>query len=114
MLLSKEILLIPKITPQNAKNALQFLNIYKKHFCLQQGKSLTTLSIFIVKGISGNNSNAVNLVTVRHKFKKMKTCFPENRICCLLKFLFWAKFFSRVNILLDKIFVTYEKFSLFV
>ena len=28
ILLSKEILLIPKITPQNGKNALQFLNIF--------------------------------------------------------------------------------------
>ena len=45
-LLSKEILLIPKIAPPNLKNALQFL---KKHFRLQWGRSLATLGIFIAK-----------------------------------------------------------------
>ena len=50
---------MPKIAPQNAKNASQFLNIFKKYFCLWRGKSFTTLGIFIVKWISSNNSNAV-------------------------------------------------------
>ena len=49
ILLSKEILLILKITPQNEKNAAQFLYIYKKHFRLWRGKSLTMLGIFIAK-----------------------------------------------------------------
>ena len=58
VLLSKEILLMPKITPHNTKNALQFLNIIKKHICLWQSKSLTMLRIFIAKWISRDNSNA--------------------------------------------------------
>ena len=41
-LLSKEILPIPKITPENAKNAMQFL---KKTW----GKRLTMMGIFIAK-----------------------------------------------------------------
>ena len=49
ILLSKEILLILKITPQNEKNASQFLYIYKKYFRLWRGKSLTTLGVFIAK-----------------------------------------------------------------
>ena len=42
ILLSKEILLIPKIKLQNEKNGSQFLKL-----CLQQAKSLSTLGIFI-------------------------------------------------------------------
>ena len=55
MLLLVEILLILKITSQNAKNALQFL---KKDFYLQCAKSFATLSIFIAKWISKDNLNA--------------------------------------------------------
>ena len=58
VLLSKEIMLMPKITPHNTKNALQFLNIIKKYICLWQSKSLTTLRIFIAKWISSDHSNA--------------------------------------------------------
>ena len=29
-----------------------------------------------------------NLLIVIHKVKKMKICYPENRICSLFKFLF--------------------------
>ena len=46
MLLLTEILLILKITSQNAKNALQFL---KKNLRLRRATSLTTLGIFIAK-----------------------------------------------------------------
>ena len=84
ILLSKEILFVPKITPQNAKNALQFLNIFKKHFCLWQGKSLTTLSIFIAKWISSNNSN-----TDIYK-KTLQDDFLTNEIC-------WTVFKSILN-----------------
>ena len=55
----KRNIFIPKITPQNAKKASQFLNIFKKHFWLWRGKSLTTLGLFIAKRISSDNLNAV-------------------------------------------------------
>ena len=46
MLLSAEILLILKITLQNAKNALQFL---ERTFRMHWAKTFHTLSIFIAK-----------------------------------------------------------------
>ena len=46
ILLSKEILSIPKITLQNSKNASQF---FKENFRLWQAKILTTFGIFIAK-----------------------------------------------------------------
>ena len=49
ILLSKELLHIPQITPQNAKNTSQFLNIFKKDFRLWRDKRLTTLGILITK-----------------------------------------------------------------
>ena len=45
ILLSKRTLLLPKITLQSVKSALQLL----KKFRLKQAKSLATLSIFIAK-----------------------------------------------------------------
>ena len=51
MLLSKEVLLITKITSQNAKNALQF---FRKN-SPAKGKSLATLGVFNAKWISNDN-----------------------------------------------------------
>ena len=69
ILLSREILLIPKIIPQNTKSASQF---FKKN--MWWGKSLTTLDIFIVKWISNNN---------------LKAGFDKNM--CLLFYMWWVK-----------------------
>ena len=51
MLSSKEVLLITKITSQNAKNALQF---FRKN-SPAKGKSLATLGVFNAKWISNDN-----------------------------------------------------------
>ena len=56
MLLLVEILLILNITLENAKNDLQF---WKQNFRLWRAKCFATLSIFIAKWISKDNSNAV-------------------------------------------------------
>ena len=69
---SKEILLIHKITAQMAKNTLQFL---KKHICMQQGESLPTLGMIIVKKISNNNSNAdIEVTCSKYSDVKQITC----------------------------------------
>lgn len=49
ILLSKEILLITEITPQNVKKMLLYLAILKKHFSMCEGENLATLDIFITK-----------------------------------------------------------------
>ena len=64
ILLWKEILLIPKIALQNARDASQFT----KNVALQWAKSLTMLDIFIVKWTSNDNSNTASITD--KKFNK--------------------------------------------
>ena len=55
-----------------AKNTLQFL---KKHICMQQGESLPTLGMIIVKKISNNNSNAdIEVTCSKYSDVKQITC----------------------------------------
>ena len=68
MLLSKEILLITKITPQNVKKMLLYLAILKKHFSMCQGENLATLGIFTTKWISNDNLNPEAIGIVRSVF----------------------------------------------